>query len=91
MLLDLMLPDADGIELMRQVPELADLPVIFISAYRRDETVAKALDSGAADYIVKPFSPTVLVARVRAALRRSERRPSRSWSAISPSTSGSGG
>ena len=38
-------PDIDGIELMRQVPELADLPVIFISAYRRDETVAKALES----------------------------------------------
>ncbi len=71
-LLDLILPDADGIELMRQVPELADLPVIFISAYRRDETVAKALESGAADYLVKPFSPTELVARVRAALRRSE-------------------
>ncbi len=69
-LLDLILPDVDGIELMRQVPELADLPVIFISAYRRDETVAKALESGAADYIVKPFSPTELVARVRAALRR---------------------
>ena len=72
MLLDLMLPDVDGIELMGQVPELADLPVIFISGYRRDKTVAKALESGAADYIVKPFSPTELVARVRAALRRSE-------------------
>ena len=71
-LLDLMLPDVDGIELMRQVPELADLPVIFISAYRRDETVSKALESGAADYLVKPFSPTELVARVRAALRRRE-------------------
>ena len=71
-LLDLMLPDADGIELMRQVPELADLPVIFISGYRRDETVAKALESGAADYLVKPFSPTELAARVRAALRRRE-------------------
>ena len=71
-LLDLMLPDVDGIELMRQVPELSDLPVIFISGYRRDETVAKALESGAADYIVKPFSPTELVARVRAALRRRE-------------------
>ncbi|MCY4633416.1 MAG: response regulator transcription factor [Acidobacteria bacterium] len=57
---------------MRQVPELADLPVIFISAYRRDETVAEALESGAADYIVKPFSPTELVARVRAVLRRRE-------------------
>ncbi|MCY3845380.1 MAG: response regulator [Acidobacteria bacterium] len=71
-LLDLMLPDVDGIELMRQVPELADLPVIFISAYRRDETVSQALESGAADYLVKPFSPTELVARVRAALRRRE-------------------
>ena len=69
-LLDLLLPDVDGIELIEQVPELSDLPVIFISAYGRDETVARALESGAADYIVKPFSPTELVARVRAALRR---------------------
>ena len=72
-LLDLALPDADGIELMHQLPELAELPVIFISAYGRDDTVAKALDAGAADYIVKPFSPTELAARVRAALRRRER------------------
>ncbi len=71
-LLDLMLPDADGIELMGQVSELADLPVIFISGYRRDETVAKALEAGAADDLVKLFSPTELVARVRAALRRCE-------------------
>ena len=72
-LLDLMLPGTDGIELMKRVPALADLPVIFISSYGRDETIAKALESGAADYIVKPFSPTELVARVHAALRsRSE-------------------
>ena len=72
-LLDLMLPGTDGIELMRQVPELEEVPVIFISAYGRDETIARALESGAVDYIVKPFSPTELVARVRAALRdRSE-------------------
>ena len=69
-LLDLMLPGADGIELMTQVPELADLPVIFISAYGRDETIARALEAGAADYIVKPFSPTELTARIRAALRK---------------------
>ena len=68
-LLDLMLPGTDGIELMKQVPELDELPVIFISAYARDETIARALESGAADYIVKPFSPTELLARVRAALR----------------------
>ena len=48
-LLDLMLPEVDGIELMAQIPELADLSVIFISAYGREETVAKALDSGAPD------------------------------------------
>ena len=68
-LLDLMLRGTDGIELMEQVSELADLPVVFISAYGRDETVARALEAGAADYIVKPFSPTELTARVRAALR----------------------
>ena len=59
-LLDLMLPGTDGIELMERTPELADLPVIFISGYRRDETIARALEVGAADYIVKPFSPTEL-------------------------------
>ncbi|MXX33270.1 MAG: response regulator [Gemmatimonadetes bacterium] len=70
-LLDLMFPDTDGIELLEQVPELADLPVIFISGYGRDETIARALEAGAADYIVKPFSPTELVARVRSTLGRS--------------------
>ena len=69
-LLDLVLPGADGIELMQGVPELAWVPVIFISGYGRDEVVARALEAGAADYIVKPFSPTELVARVRAVLRR---------------------
>ena len=69
-LLDLMLPGTDGIELMQTVPELADLPVIFISGYGRDETIARALEAGASDYIVKPFSPTELTARIRAALRR---------------------
>ena len=75
-LLDLMLPDTDGVELMQHVPQLADRPVIFISAYGRDETIARALSSGAADYIVKPFSPTELVARIAAALRgRAEPEP----------------
>ena len=69
-LLDMVLPGTDGIALMEGVSALADLPVIFISAYGRDETVARALEAGAADYIVKPFSPTELTARVRAALRR---------------------
>ena len=69
-LLDLVLPETDGIQLMQSVPELADLPVIFISGYGRDETIARALEAGADDYIVKPFSPTELTARIRAALRR---------------------
>ena len=68
-LLDLMLPGADGIQLLEEIPQLANLPVIFISAYGRDETIARALGAGAADYIIKPFSPTELTARVRAALR----------------------
>ncbi len=63
-LLDLVLPGTDGIELMQRT-ELADLPVIFISGYGNDATVAQALELGAADYIVKPFSPTELVARGR--------------------------
>jgi len=69
-LLDLMLPGTDGVALMENVAELADLPVVFISGYGRDENVARALEAGAADYIEKPFSPTELAARVGAALRR---------------------
>ena len=69
-LLDLMLPGTDGVELMQTIPELSDLPVIFISGYGRDETIARALEAGAEDYVVKPFSPTELTARIRAALRR---------------------
>ena len=71
-LLDLMLPGVDGIDLMGSVRELSELPVIFISGYGRDETVARALEAGAVDYIVKPFSPMELTARVGAALRRAE-------------------
>ena len=68
--LDLVLPGTDGIELMETVPGLSDLPVIFISGYGRDETIARALEAGAEDYVVKPFSPTELTARIAAALRR---------------------
>ena len=69
-LLDLLLPGRDGIELLQEMSELSDLPVIFISGYGRDETIARAFELGADDYIVKPFSPTELVARIRAVLRR---------------------
>ena len=70
-LLDMVLGDGDGIRLMRDILSIADVPVIFLSVYSKDEIVARALEAGAADYIVKPFSTTELVARVRAALRRS--------------------
>ena len=69
-LLDLMLPNGDGTELMGDLLAVSRIPVIFLSAYGKDEVVARVLEKGATDYIVKPFSPTELVARVRAALRR---------------------
>ena len=69
-LLDLVLPDSDGIDLMKDILRIADVPVIFVSGYGKDQVIASAFEQGAADYIVKPFSPTELVARVRAALRR---------------------
>ncbi|MXY59632.1 MAG: response regulator transcription factor [Chloroflexi bacterium] len=73
-LLDLMLPGFDGIELLKDILSIADVPVIFLSAYGKDRVIAQAFDAGATDYIVKPFSPTELVARVRAALRRQSER-----------------
>ena len=69
-LLDLLLPGTDGIEMMQNMPALSERPVIFLSAYGRDETIARALEIGAVDYVVKPFSPTELIARIRAALRK---------------------
>ena len=71
-LLDLVLPGADGMELMKDIAATADVPVIFLSAYGQDQLVARAFDMGAADYLVKPFSPVELSARIRAALRRRE-------------------
>ncbi len=69
-LLDLMLPGTDGVELMEKVLNIANVPVIFVSAYGREDLVARALDAGAVDYVVKPFSATELEARINAALRQ---------------------
>ena len=69
-LLDLVLPGCDGVELMGDLLAVSRVPVVFLSVYGRDEVIARALEAGATDYIVKPFSPTELVARVRAVLRR---------------------
>ena len=71
-LLDLMLPGVDGVDLMHEIVEILSMPVIFVSAYGQDQLVARALEAGAADYVVKPFSPTELVARIRVALRNRE-------------------
>ena len=71
-LVDLMLLGTDGIELMQDILDIADVPVIFLSGYGRDQVIARAFEMGADDYIVKPFSPTELVARIRAALRKRE-------------------
>ena len=69
-LLDLMLPGTDGIDLMRDILDVRDVPVIFLSIYGREEVIARAFEMGAVDYVVKPFSPTELAARIKAALRR---------------------
>ena len=69
-LLDLVLPGADGIDLMQTIRNIGRVPVIFLSAYGQDDVIARAFEMGAADYVVKPFSPTELIARIQAALRR---------------------
>ncbi|MCY4576797.1 MAG: response regulator [Chloroflexi bacterium] len=69
-LMDLRLPGIDGIELMRDITSTVDVPVIFVSAYGQEEHVTRAFDMGASDYIVKPFSPSELAARIRASLRK---------------------
>ena len=69
-LLDLMLPGSDGTQLMKDILDIADVPVIFLSAYGQEDVIARAFDLGASDYMVKPFSPTELAARIRAALRK---------------------
>ncbi|MBX3586871.1 MAG: response regulator [Ramlibacter sp.] len=73
-LLDIMMPDMDGYEVMRRLqrrPELANLPVIFLTALTSSEEEQQGLDLGAADYIAKPISPPVLLARVQNHLERS--------------------
>ena len=69
-LLDMMLPGTDGIELMKRITEITDAPVIFLAGQGGDQIVARAFEAGADDYMVKPFSPTELAARIEAVLRR---------------------
>ena len=69
-LLDMVLPGTDGIELMKRISEITDAPVIFLTGRGGDQIVERAFEAGADDYMVKPFSPTELAARIEAVLRR---------------------
>ena len=69
MILDLGLPDLDGIELCRRLRSWSDVPIIVLSAEGSDHRKVRALDEGANDYVTKPFSMPELLARVRVALR----------------------
>ena len=69
MLLDLGLPDFDGMEVIKKVREWSGMPIIVVSARDQDKEKAAALDGGADDYLTKPFSATELLARIRVAIR----------------------
>ena len=74
-LLDIMLPGADGLEVCKQLkanPRTNRIPIIMLTALCEEADIVTGLELGADDYITKPFSPRVLLARVKAALRRSE-------------------
>jgi two-component system response regulator MtrA len=71
-LLDLMLPGRDGIEVCRQIRSESGVPIVMLTAKTDTVDVVLGLESGADDYVVKPFKPKELVARVRARLRRSD-------------------
>jgi two-component system KDP operon response regulator KdpE len=74
-ILDLLLPDGDGIDVTRRLREWSALPIIVLSAVGEEEPKVLALEAGADDYVTKPFSPRELVARLRAALRRADTAP----------------
>ncbi|MBD3348434.1 MAG: response regulator [Candidatus Eisenbacteria bacterium] len=75
-LLDLMLPGMDGLEVCRELrgdPKTKGIPIVIVSAKGEEADIVTGLELGADDYVTKPFSPKVLVARVRAVLRRKEK------------------
>ena len=74
-LLDLMLPDISGYEVCRQIREFSNVPVIMLTARAEEVDKIQGLDTGADDYVTKPFSADELLARVRAALRRASGQP----------------
>ena len=75
-IIDLGLPDIDGIEVIRRIRKWSPLPIIVLSARAREQSKVEALDAGADDYVTKPFAVGELLARVRVALRHAARAPS---------------
>ena len=71
-LLDVMLPDLDGFEVLKMIREVSSVPVIMLTAKGEEDDRVRGLELGADDYVTKPFSPRELVSRVRAVLRRAE-------------------
>lgn len=71
-ILDIMMPDMDGWELCNILSHFSDVPIIFLTALDGANNIVRGLECGALDYVSKPFSPKVLVARARAALRQME-------------------
>jgi two-component system KDP operon response regulator KdpE len=69
-IVDLMLPDIDGVEVTRRLREWSEMPVIVLSAVGEEEEKVRALAAGADDYVTKPFGPNELMARLRAVMRR---------------------
>ena len=69
-ILDLMLPILDGYEVLKKIRETSDIPIIILSSKNLDFEIILGLDKGADDYVVKPFNPMELFARVNALLRR---------------------
>ena len=74
-ILDLVLPDGDGVEVCRAIREWSEMPIIVLSAVGEETEKIRALDAGADDYVTKPFAPGELVARLNRALRRSASTP----------------
>jgi two-component system, OmpR family, KDP operon response regulator KdpE len=82
-IVDLLLPDGDGIELCRQLREWSSMPIIVLSAIGDEGEKVRALRSGADDYVTKPFGPDELVARLEAVLRRTSPEPDQSVLSVS--------
>jgi two-component system KDP operon response regulator KdpE len=74
-ILDLVLPDGDGVEVCRALREWSTMPILVLSAVGDEDHKVRALEAGADDYVTKPFSPRELVARLQAVLRRSAPQP----------------